>query len=75
MILKVTDTTDCIEVRINGELHDVMWYKWQSDITDALKPGKKNTIELVYYGIAQNMLQTNTKPQGIMGNVKINIYR
>lgn len=75
MILKVSDTTDCVELRINGQLHEVLWDKWHSDITEAIEPAKKNTLELVYYGIAQNMLQTNIKPQGLTGKVNIKIFR
>jgi hypothetical protein len=52
-----------------------MWNNWTVDITSALNVSEKNTIELIYYGIAQNMLQTNLKPTGIIGKVSLKIYQ
>lgn len=75
IILDIEGCTDCIEVVINGELVDVMWNNWTVDITSALNISEKNTIELIYYGIAQNMLQTNLKPTGIIGKVSLKIYQ
>lgn len=69
IILVIKNTTDCVEVRVNGELVDVLWWNWSTDVSAAIKPGETNQVELVYYGIAQNMLQTNIKPQGISGKV------
>ncbi|HME53026.1 MAG TPA: glycosyl hydrolase [Candidatus Lokiarchaeia archaeon] len=73
VMLVIDGTTDCVEVRINGALVDVLWWNWTADVTDAIKPGESNQVELVYYGIAQNMLQTNIKPQGIDGKVYLRI--
>ncbi|MFX0103384.1 MAG: hypothetical protein ACFFCS_27735, partial [Candidatus Hodarchaeota archaeon] len=72
--LAIEGTTDCIEVHVNGKLVDVLWHEWKVDITSEIKPGAENQIEIVYYGIAQNMLQTNIKEQGITGKVFINIF-
>ncbi|MBD3351301.1 MAG: hypothetical protein GF364_07420 [Candidatus Lokiarchaeota archaeon] len=74
LILEIQDTTDCIEVRINGKLHEILWNRWITDISDLIQPGKVNKIELVHYGIAQNMLQTNIKAAGITGKVVIRVY-
>ncbi|MHA1791101.1 MAG: glycosyl hydrolase [Promethearchaeota archaeon] len=73
-VLNIENTRDCIEVRVNGQFHDVLWHEWQTDVTGLIRPGEKNKIELVYHGIAQNMLQTNIKPQGIQGKVTIRFY-
>nr|MDO8118758.1 hypothetical protein [Candidatus Sigynarchaeota archaeon] len=75
VVLKIGNTTDCIEVKVNGILVDVAWHSWNVDITRSLKAGETNTIELVYYGIAQNMLQTNIKPQGLIGTVSLEISK
>jgi hypothetical protein len=72
--LNIADTTDCIEVLVNGTNCGVLWNQWNLEIGSALKPGQKNEIELIYYGIAQNMLQTNLKPQGIRGKVTLSIF-
>jgi hypothetical protein len=71
--LDVAGTTDLIEVHVNCEHAGLLWWKWSKDISALVKPGE-NLIELVYFGVAQNILQTNIKPQGIVGPVKINIY-
>jgi hypothetical protein len=42
-------------------------------VSAAIKPGESNQVELVYYGIAQNMLQTNIKPSGLTGKVSLRI--
>ncbi|NMC07028.1 MAG: hypothetical protein GYA24_17560, partial [Candidatus Lokiarchaeota archaeon] len=70
--LTIDGTTDCIEVKVNGKPGGVCWWNWNVDITSLVNPGK-NTIELVYHGIAQNMLQTNLKPQGLAGKVSVMI--
>ncbi|MHA1734467.1 MAG: glycosyl hydrolase [Promethearchaeota archaeon] len=72
--LKVDGCTDCLEVHVNGELVDVMWQSWEVDVTRHVKSGDVNNFELVYYGIAQNVLQTNLKPSGILGRVTLNAY-
>ncbi|MHA1682686.1 MAG: glycosyl hydrolase [Promethearchaeota archaeon] len=69
VILSLPGTRDCIEVWVNGTLVDVLWHEWDLDITSHVKPGGRNELKLVYFGIAQNMLQTNVKPAGIEGNV------
>ncbi len=53
--LHIADTTDCVEVKINGEPCGLCWSKWDLDVTALIKPGKSNSFELIYYGIAQNM--------------------
>jgi hypothetical protein len=72
VILAIENTADCIEVKVNGKAAGVCWWNWQLDISKHVQPGK-NTIELVYHGIAQNMLQTNLKPQGLRGNILIHV--
>jgi hypothetical protein len=72
--LLIADTTDCVEVKINGELCDVCWNNWEINVTNFVKSGQKNTFELIYYGIAQNMLQTNIFPQGLHGKISLNVY-
>ncbi len=73
-VLKVAGTTDCVEVKVNGKLVDVAWHAWDVDITRSLNAGTTNTIELVHYGTAQNMLQTNIKPHGLTGTVSLEIF-
>jgi hypothetical protein len=73
-VLDIAKTIDCVEVWLNGKLFDVLWNTWTCEITKAVKIGESNKIELVYYGIAQNMLQTNIKPQGLQGEIKIRVY-
>jgi hypothetical protein len=70
--LSIAGTADCVDVRVNGKPAGVCWWQWDADITSIVKPGK-NAIELVYHGIAQNMLQTNIKPQGLTGKVVVRI--
>ncbi|GAB4320505.1 MAG: hypothetical protein Kow0069_24480 [Promethearchaeota archaeon] len=68
-VLHITGTTDCVEVHVNGDAVGVAWYSWDVDVTGHVRPGQVNRFELVYYGIAQNLMQTNLKPQGLRGRV------
>jgi hypothetical protein len=72
--LTLKGTKDCVEVIVNGQNFGPAWTSWDKDITSAIKVGQKNKIELIYFGTAQNMLQTNIKTQGLEGNVLIEIY-
>lgn len=72
--LEIGNTIDCLEVVVNGKNLGPLWNVWNCDITDCIKLGQKNTIELIYYGIAQNMLQTNIKSQGLDGPIALKAY-
>ncbi len=72
--LEITNTIDCVEIVVNGKNFGPLWHAWQCEVTDSIKTGQKNTIELIYYGIAQNLLQTNLRPQGLAGPVVLKAY-
>ncbi|MHA1368634.1 MAG: hypothetical protein ACTSRA_02800, partial [Promethearchaeota archaeon] len=74
IVLEIENTKDCVEVKVNKKLVGILWHRWELDITNAIKTGEDNEIELVYRGIAQNMLQTNIKPQGLTGPIIIKIF-
>lgn len=73
-LLSIVGTADCIEVKVNNKPAGVCWWNWDVDVSSFVQPGK-NSIELVYHGIAQNMLQTNIKPQGLTGKVSLQFTR
>ena len=74
LTLKVEDCKDTIELHVNGKFVDVMWWNYEIDITDHVKFDENNEIKLIYYGIGQNVMQTNELPVGIDGAVKIMAY-
>ncbi len=72
--LEIENTIDCVEIVVNGKNFGPLWNAWQCDVTESIKTGQKNTIELIFYGIAQNMLQTNLKSQGLAGPITLKAY-
>ncbi|MHA1870947.1 MAG: hypothetical protein ACTSXF_08355, partial [Promethearchaeota archaeon] len=75
IFLEIQNTEDTIDVFINDKYCATLWYEWRLFLNDKIDFDQLNKITLVYYGIAQNMLQTNLKPQGLMDPIKIKIYK
>lgn len=71
VMLELAGTTDSVEVHVNGVLVDVLWHRWAVDITPHVTFGAGNEIVLVHYGIAQNMLQTDLKGNGLQATVSL----